>query len=186
MKTPILTMTLAAAIAAAPASYAGHKWKHQPRDGFYDYAKVIHVEPVVRTVHISVPERECWEEEVRHPVEHVYGPDPAGSMIVGGVIGGVVGHQFGHGRGRDAATLAGTLIGASIGHDMARRSTQTVVQERVSVEHRCRITDRHETEERVDGYRVTYRYKGETFRTRLPYDPGDRIRVRVGVSPAGY
>ena len=69
---------------------------------------------------------------------------------------------------------------------MARQSTQTVVYERVSVEHRCRITDRHETEERVDGYQVTYRYKGETFETRLPYDPGDRIRVRVGVSPAEY
>ena len=29
------------------------------------------------------------------------------------------------------------------------------------------------------GYDVTYRYDGRTYRTRTPYDPGERLRVRV-------
>ncbi len=40
-------------------------------------------------------------------------------------------------------------------------------------------------EERVEGYRVTYVCNGITQTTQLPYDPGDRIRVRVDVHPEG-
>jgi uncharacterized protein YcfJ len=39
-------------------------------------------------------------------------------------------------------------------------------------------------EERTDGYRVTYVYNGRKGVTELPYRPGDRIRVRVDVTPA--
>ncbi len=38
---------------------------------------------------------------------------------------------------------------------------------------------------RIDGYRVTYEYNGIRQTTQLPYDPGDRIRVRVDVQPEG-
>ena len=40
-------------------------------------------------------------------------------------------------------------------------------------------------EERIDGYRVVYRYNGQKYATELPYDPGREIRVRVDVRPAG-
>ena len=40
-------------------------------------------------------------------------------------------------------------------------------------------------EERVDGYRVTYRYNGHIFSTQLPRDPGGTLRVRVNVEPVG-
>ena len=33
-------------------------------------------------------------------------------------------------------------------------------------------------------YDVEYEYGGQVFHTRLPYDPGERIRVRVAVTPA--
>ena len=39
-------------------------------------------------------------------------------------------------------------------------------------------------EERTDGYRVTYVYNGRRQVTEMPNRPGDRIRVRVDVSPA--
>ena len=39
-------------------------------------------------------------------------------------------------------------------------------------------------EERIDGYDVTYRYHGRLHHTRMPYDPGKRVRVRTDVSPA--
>ncbi len=40
-------------------------------------------------------------------------------------------------------------------------------------------------EERIDGYDVVYRYRGQKYATRLPYDPGRELRVRVDVRPAG-
>ncbi len=183
MKKSILVSTLAAVIAAAPAAQAGHKWKHQGYNTFYGQAQVIDVEPIKRTVRISVPERECWEEEVRYPVEYREGRNVAGKMILGGIVGGVIGHQIGRGGGKDAATLAGTLIGASIAHDAVEKSARMVQYDRVGYEERCRVATTYRTEERIDGYHVTYRYQGETFQTRLPYDPGKRIQVRVKVSP---
>jgi hypothetical protein len=32
---------------------------------------------------------------------------------------------------------------------------------------------------------VTYRYNGRDYRTQMPYEPGERIRVRVSVDPVG-
>lgn len=33
---------------------------------------------------------------------------------------------------------------------------------------------------RVDGYRVTYEFQGLEYTTVMSYDPGDRVRIRVG------
>ena len=52
---------------------------------------------------------------------------------------------------------------------------------------RCSVARRATTtkwQERIDGYRVTYVYHGRRQVTEMPYRPGDRIRVRVDVSPA--
>jgi uncharacterized protein YcfJ len=49
---------------------------------------------------------------------------------------------------------------------------------------RCETRYHDEWQERTDGYRVTYMYNGRRQVTELPYRPGDRIRVRVDVSPA--
>ena len=49
---------------------------------------------------------------------------------------------------------------------------------------RCEVRHIDSWEERTDGYRVTYVYNGRKGVTELPYRPGDRIRVRVDVTPA--
>lgn len=183
MKKPLLIAILASLIIIAPIAHAGHKGHKSKRASFYDQATVVDVEPIKRTVQVSVPERECWQEEVHYPVAPIDAADAARNVFVGGIIGGVIGHQFGSGRGKDAATLAGTLIGASVAHDRAKHKARAHEYERVAYEQRCRVTTQYHTEERVDGYRVTYRYQGETFTTRLPYDPGNRLQVRVHVSP---
>jgi uncharacterized protein YcfJ len=36
---------------------------------------------------------------------------------------------------------------------------------------------------RVVGYDVDYMFKGSKYRSRLPYDPGNRIKLRVSVAP---
>jgi uncharacterized protein YcfJ len=32
-------------------------------------------------------------------------------------------------------------------------------------------------------YDVDYVYKGAKYRSRLPYDPGNRLRIRISVTP---
>lgn len=180
MNKQVLASALMAAMALAPVAHAGHKGKPT---SFHDYAEVVDVEPVVRMVEVSTPRRQCWEEKVHHPARYGDYHSAAGEMIVGGVIGGVIGNQFGGGSGKDIATVAGTVIGASLGHDHAARRARSRYRGRVSYEHRCRTVSEYHTEERIKGYRVTYVYEGQTFTTRLPYDPGERLRVRVSVAP---
>jgi len=47
----------------------------------------------------------------------------------------------------------------------------------------CRTVTERRPRQRVVAYRVTYRYGGRTATTRLPYDPGERMRVDVRLSP---
>jgi uncharacterized protein YcfJ len=161
----------------------------------YDYARVTHVEPRYRQVRISVPRQECYSETHYVPDERFYGNErsAAGGTILGGLIGAVLGHQIGHGPARGAGTVAGAIIGGAIGHDAALRSAggpdygnyddrggRPVQRER------CVTRYSDSVEQRIDGYRVSYRYNDRDYQTDLPYDPGERLRVRVTVSPQGY
>ena len=55
----------------------------------------------------------------------------------------------------------------------------------------CRTVQVERRERRLTAYDVEYRYMGETYMSRLPYDPGSRLRLRISVMPddnrpAGY
>ncbi len=151
----------------------------------YDYAQVISSQPIVNYVTVKTPVRECWEETEYYTVNRrPYGS--AGGTLLGAVIGGVIGHQVGSGRGNDAATVAGSLIGAAIGNDAARKRHGNHAEERHSRPvQRCETSYREHREERIDGYRVTYRYNGQKYMTEMPYDPGSKLKVRVDIRPAG-
>ncbi|MEZ0469912.1 hypothetical protein [Luteimonas salinilitoris] len=47
----------------------------------------------------------------------------------------------------------------------------------------CRMVPIEREFRRPIGYDVDYVYKGVKYRSRLPYDPGNRVRVRVSVTP---
>jgi len=150
------------------------------RSGTYDYASVVHVEPLRRQVRVSEPVRECWEESV--PVSN--GPFSAnhiGGTLLGGLVGGVLGNQVGDGRGRQVARAAGAIIGGAVGYNVSRDRKGNGGER---IQERCETRYRDNYEERVDGYDVTYEYAGREYLTRLPYDPGERIRIRVDVTPA--
>ena len=68
-------------------------------------------------------------------------------------------------------------VAATIGEDI-RRQTQLWQQQR-----RCSNVTEQRASEHITGYRVTYRYGGETQTTRLSYDPGERMPVNVSLSP---
>lgn len=183
----LLRITAAASLIAVPSAWADH----DPHGGvaahalnahaFSDYGEVVDVEPRVRMVEIATPREECWEEAVRYV--HGGRDYATADSVVGGIVGGLLGREIGGGRGRDAAIIGGTLIGAVAGrsHGEARSRPS---QEHVHYETRCRTVQEYHSEERIGGYRVTYVYRGETFTTQLPYDPGDRLPLQVRVSPA--
>jgi len=149
----------------------------------YDYAKVLSVQPNVRRVTVTTPVRECWEETQAYTVDR-RPPGSFGGTLVGALVGGVIGHQFGSGNGNDAATVAGTLIGAAIGNDAAYRAAPYYESTRYERPvQRCQTRYSSHEEERVDSYRVIYSYHGQKYATDTPYDPGDRIRIRVDVRP---
>jgi uncharacterized protein YcfJ len=172
-----LGLTLAALGLAAPVLAERHGAQ-------YDYARVIESVPIKRYVTVRTPVRECWQEEQHYEVQEP-APGIGISTLFGAALGGVIGHQFGSGRGNDAATVAGTFIGAAVGNTSARRRAgyETVSYSR-PVE-RCSTTVRERREERIDGYRVVYQYRGQKYATQMPYDPGRELRVRVDVRPAG-
>ena len=160
--------------------------RRHSRNVQYDYAQVLSAEPIIRYVTVSTPVRECWQDTEYVEVDSGY-RGIGGSALVGAIVGGVVGHQFGSGRGNDVATVAGSLIGAAIGSDQARKANRRRYRTEVysrPVE-RCSTTMQQHQEERIEGYRVVYRYNGQKYATEMPYDPGREIRVRVDVRPAG-
>jgi len=148
----------------------------------YGYAQVVSAQPIINYVTVKAPVRECWEEMQYYTVDQ-NARSVGASTLFGAIIGGVVGHQFGSGRGNDAATVAGTLIGGAIANDSAsRRQGEAVVQHGRPVQ-RCETRYRSHQEERIDGYRVMYRYHGQKYVTEMPYDPGNQLRVRVDIRP---
>jgi uncharacterized protein YcfJ len=173
---------IAAAAGLALASDAALGDDRYEGDGDYDFAPVVHVEPLRRQVRVSEPVRECWQETSYAP-DGPFSSNHVGATLLGSAIGIALGNQVGHGRGKDVARVAGAVIGGAIGHNVSvDRERQQYADGGRSVE-RCDVRYRDSYEERIDGYRVTYEYAGRQYVTRMPYDPGERIRVRVAVTP---
>lgn len=149
---------------------------------FTDTAEVISAAPIYDRV--SEPHKECWVETVD---DVSYEPRPQGHSVAGPIIGGIagalLGSRVGGGNGAKVATAAGAITGAVVGDRVANnRSGGYETRESRDVE-RCRNTASYR--EVVTGYDVVYRYNGHDGRTRLPYDPGDTIKVGITVGAVG-
>ena len=185
MKTIKITIAAALLAIGGAAGASGHKGQHYDQIGrqdLFEYARVIDVRPLYREVEVSRPVRECWEE----PVYQTRRAEPrsASGMLAGGIIGGIVGHQIGKGNGQRVATAVGTLIGARIGHDAVNGHDSHQPQpELVGYEEHCKTRYQRSYEEVLDAYDVTYEYRGRTYRMQMPYDPGERIKMRIQITP---
>jgi uncharacterized protein YcfJ len=133
-------------------------------------------------VTVQRPRQECWEELVYQRSPR---PPAAGHAIAGAIVGAAIGRQFGSGSGRDAATVAGAVAGSAVASQRAQRLAAGQGQVYAVPVERCQVVQERHTEQRVEGYWVTYAYQGQRYRTRMPHDPGDRIRLRVTVQPVG-
>lgn len=140
----------------------------------YGWADVLRADPVQGVTRTEVPRQECYEQ----PVVRREGGNTTAGTVLGAVIGGVLGNTVGKGDGRKAATVAGAVAGGAIGNRATRGS------EYESTQTECRQVNSVSEQRRIIGYDVEYRYRGEVYTSRLSYDPGERLRVRVQVEPA--
>jgi len=176
---------------------------------FTEYARVVNVVPIYKRVSYQQPKRECWIEEQQHVIRYEgqnkkrrHNSHSTGDVLIGGVIGGVIGNQLSRkssSGARTGATVAGAIIGSALAGESNHRNNRNKRHRRHSNKRhyqydrqpvyetrpvkRCENTTETHYKERLQGYDVTYRYRGENFITRMKRDPGDRIKVQVSVRP---
>lgn len=178
---PLLALAAAPALAQYPSepyedeSYDAYAAPAVPENVSYGYAQVLSAGEVVEIVRTRTPEERCDGVEYRRSGQ------TTGGTVIGALVGAALGNQVGKGDGRKAATVAGAVAGGAIGNNIARKKAEAEARG-------CRIVEVEREERQVVGYDVEYMYKGEKYMSRLPYDPGNRLRIRVAVSPdeTGY
>ena len=141
------------------------------------WADVLRVDPVYDQVQTSTPREICDDVPVER---HVDNGNRAAGTVLGAIVGGVLGSTVGKGDGRKAATVAGAVVGGAVGNNVAQGDDRYYGDS----ERRCHVVQDVAAERRVVAYDVQYRYRGDVFMSRLNYDPGDRLRVRVSIEPA--
>jgi uncharacterized protein YcfJ len=165
---------------------------------YTDVAQVTSAQPIYERV--TTPRQECWNETInteRRVVSPGYAePQPSGGRtigagtVIGAIVGGVVGHQFGNSsRGRDHGTAAGVVVGGLVGNQIENSPSAPVASGPSRVDYvpetqnvqRCRTVD--ESRDQIRGYNVAYRYQGRDYSTRMDYDPGPTLNVRVNLTP---
>jgi uncharacterized protein YcfJ len=181
MKKTLAAIAVASAF-GSPGAFA---------QSFTDSAPVIGVRAI--TERIPVNREECWSEqrrgyEDRQVTRQDNGAQIGPGTILGAIAGGVIGHQFGSSSGgRDRGTAAGAIVGGLVGNQVDRDNNAAdpgveVEQRPVTRDvERCRTIQ--EVREVASGYDVRYRYGNREFVTRMPFDPGRRIRIAVDIRP---
>lgn len=147
----------------------------QPADNGPQYAKVVSVTPVRKTV--NNPKQVCHNEVVNTTTPPKDQHKIAGTAI-GAVVGGLLGNQVGGGKGKTLATVAGAVGGGYAGNRIEGSRQKANVTS--TVEKHCSTVNNSTT--KIVGYDVSYVYNGVTRSTRMDHDPGDRVKVQEGVT----
>lgn len=195
LKKTTSALIIAGVIAGISLPVAANKYRGHTNSA-YDYAKVIDAIPVVESYQVNRPVEQCWNEDVRRNDSRQSRRSSSRTPeVLGAIIGGVIGNRFGHGDGRKIATVAGAVLGGSVGRDIKRNNRHSrnnrnnryesgrYEQSRYETVQRCELTDSYVTEERVVGFDVSYKYRGNVFHTQMPQAPGKKIKVKVTVNP---
>lgn len=123
-----------------------------------DYAQVLGVEPVYQTLRATRTEQRCDEVPAPKPDRPAQQEDSRWSRMVSSVRG-----WFGGGGEEEEAP--------------------PVEPAGSTVKINCRTVPVEREFQRPIAYDVDYIYKGVKYRSRLAEDPGNRLRIRVSVTP---
>jgi uncharacterized protein YcfJ len=155
-----------------------------PHHNNSDWAKVTQVDPIVRTIEYSTPYKKCWNER-NHYNESRHSNDSMTVTILGGIVGGAIGNAVGHSKkNKQVGAVVGSILGASVGHGLSNRNSYDSHSKTTYYNgKRCTVEDKIRYEEKIIGYHVSYRYRGDEYKTRMNHHPGKRLKVRVSVEP---
>ena len=172
--TKLWLSALVLAVMAAGVHAQDARYANADDNAHYGWADVLRADPVQGVTRTEVPRQECYEQPV---VRHEGGNSTAGTVL-GAVIGGVLGNTVGKGDGRTAATVVGAVAGGAVGNRVSDPGGNYTTNQT-----QCQQVNTVSQQRRIIGYDVEYRYRGEVYMSRLDYDPGERLRVRISVTP---
>lgn len=121
-----------------------------------DYAQVLNVEPVYQTLRATRIEEQCQAEQAAHAAAA---------------------------SGEDQGRL--NRMVDSVKEMFSRRvePPAPAVVPPTSTRRNCKVVEVPREFRRPIAFDVDYVYKGTKYRSRLPEDPGNRLRIRVSVTP---
>ncbi|CAD7716160.1 hypothetical protein LMG31884_20090 [Xanthomonas hydrangeae] len=123
-----------------------------------DYAQVLNVEPVYQTLRATRIEEQCEAEQIA-PAAAAPAVDDEGRI---------------------------NRMVDSVKEMFSRRPelpSAPVAVPPTSTRRNCRVVEVPREFRRPIAFDVDYVYKGTKYRSRLPEDPGNRLRIRVSVTP---
>lgn len=134
----------------------------------YDYAQVLNVEPVFQVLRATRTEEHCEPVSTRtlDPVKVVAAEEEKGKL------------------GRFWSSVR-RIFSATPEEDgtAAPLPPAEVVRRDSLLTRNCQIVEVGREFRRPIAYDVDYVYRGTKYRSRLPEDPGNRLRIRVSVTP---
>ena len=148
----------------------------------FEDVEVLSTEPIFEAVSQRIPTEECRVEYVpaKQPRFDSRSNTPG---IIGALVGGAVGNAVGSEKSnKRVGAVAGAILGASIAKDVNRKRQEG--QYDGAEREVCRTVYRTERAQKIIGYDVSYSYNGSVYTSRMDYDPGSTLRLRVNISPA--
>lgn len=124
-----------------------------------DYAQVLNVEPVYQTLRATRTEQQCDPMPALAPVTVKPAEDDSRLNRIMDSVKDIFSRR--HEEPAPAPAAAAAPSGGS----------------------NCRLVEVGREFRRPIAYDVDYVYKGTKYRSRLPEDPGNRLRIRVSVAP---
>ncbi len=133
----------------------------------YDYAQVLNVEPVFQTLRATRTEEHCEPVSTLTlaPVQVKGEEEKGGLRRFWDSVRGIFTREGGE-EEQDAATAQQRASGNG-----------------AMLTPECRMVEVGREFRRPIAYDVDYVYKGIKFRSRLPEDPGNRLKLRVSITP---
>ncbi|WP_242107263.1 hypothetical protein [Luteimonas aquatica] len=161
LRSSLLAAAVLLAAMALPAA-AQEVVLPQPENVRTEYAQVLRAQPVYQTLRATSMTEECEEpsgsEKRRHRAAD--GEEQRGFMRFLDSVKGVF--------SSDADARQADEPGTPPAKDAGRK---------------CRLVPVDKEFRRPIAYDIDYVHHGIKYRSRLPYDPGNRLRVRVSVTP---
>ncbi|HMM58194.1 MAG TPA: glycine zipper 2TM domain-containing protein [Rudaea sp.] len=150
----------------------------------FGWADVLRVDPIYGNDESASASQPCYEEQVpvSAPADETAQNRRGIFTTIGALVGGILGNQVGKGSGRAAATVAGAVAGGVAGNNIAAAGEAGDAHVQYSTVRHCPPSG--SAQRKPVAYEVEYRYRGDVYTSRLAYDPGDRLRVRVSVTPS--